>query len=339
MDTIEKPRNDTPVKHVLSVLDLVEPERLNWLFEKAKFYKNELNVIRNSPDPNPFWKGLLAHRIIATIFFEPSTRTRLSFESAALRLGANVIGTENAEQFSSAFKGERTRHSGRIISGSADVIILRHNKEGEVAEFAKKSLVPVINAGDGKGEHPTQALLDLFTIWTEVPQERHHRLKIAIVGDLKNGRTARSLCLALAKLQSSGLLGVADLRLISPPAFRMEKDVQAVLHESRVSFGEFHNLSRDAVEGCDIVYMTRPQLERMDNKDHVHEFENMALDHERLSRFISTQCRILHPLPCNDELPEIWDDDPRSRYFVQADNGIPVRMALLHQLILGTNSN
>jgi aspartate carbamoyltransferase catalytic subunit len=337
MDTIERPQNDISIKHVLSVLDLVEPERLSWLFEKAKFYKNELGVIRNSPDPNPFWKGLLAHRIVATIFFEPSTRTRLSFESAALRLGASVIGTENAEQFSSAFKGERTRHSGRIISGSADVIILRHNKEGEVAEFAKKSLVPVINAGDGKGEHPTQALLDLFTIWTEVPRARHNRLKISIVGDLKNGRTARSLCLALARLQNSGLLGVTDLRLVSPPDFRMGKDVQAILYQCRVSFVEFHNLTRDAVEDCDIIYMTRPQLERMDNKGHIRQFENMVLDHERLSRFISNQCRILHPLPCNDELPEIWDDDLRSRYFIQADNGIPVRMALLQQLILGAN--
>lgn len=334
MDTLATYQSQT--RHILSVNDLIEPKKLTQLFEKARYYKTDLKIMRGSVDQNPFWKKSLANRIIATIFFEPSTRTRLSFESAALRLGASVIGTENAEQFSSAFKGEKTRHSGRIISGSADVIVIRHHKEGEVAEFAKKSLVPVINAGDGKGEHPTQALLDLFTIWTEVPRARHNRLKITIVGDLKNGRTARSLSIALARLQGSGLLGVADLRLVSPPSFKMEKDVKAILRECHVSFAEFHNLSRDTVEDCDIIYMTRPQLERMDNKDHVHQFGNMTLDHGRLSRFISDQCRILHPLPCNDELPEVWDDDPRSRYFIQADNGIPIRMALLQYVILGS---
>ncbi len=336
MDTLEKPRIDRSVKHVLSVLDLVEPTRLAWLFEKANFYRREMK--RESPqDFNRFWGRKLERRIIATIFYQPSTRTRLSFEAAALRLGATVISTENAREFSSAIKGECTGDSGRITASYCDLMVVRHHQEGGVAEFARNSMVPVINGGDGAGEHPTQALLDLFTIWSEIKSHKHQKLQLAIVGDLKRGRTVRSLCLALASLKGSGLLEASMIYLISPPEFRMGNDVRNRLIECNINFIELNELSRDAVQSCDVIYMTRPQLEHAENKDEErHRFEGMVLNHNRLSTFIPSDCRILHPLPRNEELPTVWDDDPRACYFTQAQNGVPVRMALMEELLVGT---
>ena len=266
-----------------------------------------------------------AGKILATIFYEPSTRTRLSFESAMARLGGSIISTENAREFSSAIKGETVEDTIRMASGYADAIVIRHYEQGAAARAAAVSPVPIINGGDGPGEHPTQALLDLYTIQHEIG--RIDNLRIALVGDLKFGRTARSLAL-LTRLTRG-----VELTFVSPPQIRMGDDIRAALSAAKVPFRDETDLST-VVPDVDVVYQTRVQKERFDSEaEYLAVKGTYILDTEMYKR-LSPNAVVMHPLPRVDEISPEVDGDRRSAYFRQAHNGVYVRMALL-DLVLG----
>lgn len=266
----------------------------------------------------------LAGHILATLFYEPSTRTRLSFESAMFRLGGQVVSTENAREFSSALKGETVEDSVRIVSGYADAIVIRHYEQGAAQRAASASPVPIINGGDGPGEHPTQALIDLYTIYHELG--RIDDLKIALVGDLRFGRAARSLALLLREAKNSELIFVA------PDAVPMGEDVKYALDAASVAWREEQDLARVSRE-VDVIYMTRIQKERFATSEEYEESMGVYVLAKDMLADMQEHTIILHPLPRVDEIATDVDDDPRAAYFRQAHNGVYVRMALLNQLI------
>lgn len=267
---------------------------------------------------------LLGNSILATLFYEPSTRTRLSFESAMLRLGGQVISTENAREFSSAIKGESVEDTVRIVAGYSDAIVIRHHEQGAAARAAAVSPVPIINGGDGPGEHPTQALLDLYTI--------HHELgtidglTIALVGDLRYGRAARSLALLLAMARGTRVLFVA------PPAVPMGPDVKQTLTQAGVQWRDETHLNV-ALREADVVYQTRIQRERFATPDEAGAAEGHYVITANSMALMKDRSILLHPLPRVDEISPDVDTDPRAAYFRQARNGVYVRMALLKQVV------
>lgn len=266
----------------------------------------------------------LSGRIMATLFYEPSTRTRLSFESAMLRLGGSVLGTEAAHVFSSAMKGETLEDTIRMVCGYADVIVLRHDREGAAALAATVASVPVINAGDGPGEHPTQSLLDLFTIERELGHIEG--LHVAICGDLRFGRTARSLARLLA------LYDGVRLSFVAPDVVQVGADIRALLDASHVPYQLTDRLD-EVVATADVVYQTRVQKERFTD---LAEFEAargaIRIDARTMERLPAGSV-VMHPLPRVDEIDPEVDADPRAAYFRQAANGVALRMALLELLL------
>ena len=274
-----------------------------------------------------YGSNILNRRVMATLFYEPSTRTRLSFESAMRRLGGEVITTESAQEFSSAAKGETLEDTIRIVGGYADVIVLRHFESDASRRAAAISPVPVISAGDGPGQHPTQALLDVYTIEREIG--RLDGISIALVGDLANGRTARSLCYLLAKFESPRIYFVA------PEVVRMRGDIKDYLDRHGIQWEESADLA--AVAGqVDVIYQTRIQRERFG--DRVQEYQQARgryiVDRSILDR-MSGEAIVMHPLPRVDEIAPEVDQDPRAAYFRQAHNGLYVRMALLRMILAG----
>lgn len=272
-----------------------------------------------SPDAAP-----LRGKILASIFYEPSTRTRLSFESAMMRLGGNVISTENAREFSSAIKGETIEDTIRMVSGYADAIAMRHHEEGALARAVAVAEVPILNAGDGPGEHPTQALLDLYTIHHEL--DRIDDLNIAMVGDLKYGRTVRSLSLLLRQTNNCHIIFVA------PPQVAMRDDIKDALDAAGVSWTEESNLET-AMSTADVVYQTRIQKERFASESDYLAVKGTYIITPEQMKLLPGQSIVMHPLPRVDEISVDVDADPRAAYFRQAKNGVYVRMALLKQLI------
>jgi len=268
--------------------------------------------------------GRLAGRIMATLFYEPSTRTRLSFESAMLRLGGLVIGTEAAREFSSVIKGETLEDTVRMAMAYADVIVLRHDEAGAAARAAAVSEVPVVNAGDGPGEHPTQALLDLFTIESELG--RIEGLQVVLCGDLRYGRTARSLALLLSQYPGVRLVFVA------PAVVQMRDDILTLLHERGVPHSQTDSLL-EAVGTADVVYQTRIQKERFENPADVERARGATRIDARTMERLRPDAIVMHPLPRVDEIAPEVDADPRAAYFRQARNGVAVRMALLDMLL------
>jgi len=269
----------------------------------------------------------LRRRIMATLFYQPSTRTRLSFEAAMCRLGGTVISTENAKEFSSAAKGESLEDTIRVVAGYADVIVLRHYELGSSERAAALDAAPIINAGDGPGQHPTQALLDLCTIERELG--RLEGLNVAVVGDLKYGRTVRSLAYLLSKFSGTKLYFVA------PPICQIGEDIKAHLAEKNVPFEEIGALE-DVIGEVDVVYQTRIQKEAFSFEELQGEYE------ETFRRFIITpelvarmrqEAVIMHPLPRVKEISTAVDVDRRAAYFRQAKNGLYVRMALLMRIL------
>ena len=255
-------------------------------------------------------------KIMATLFYEPSTRTRLSFEAAMHRLGGRVISTEHARSFSSAMEGERIEDSIRIIGSYSDVIVVRHQEEGGALRAANVSPVPVINAGDGQGgQHPTQALLDLYTIYRERPIDG---LSVAFIGELDRGRTARSLAYLLAKFER------VKIFFVSPPELQMKPDILQYLDRHGVSYELAYDIE-SVISEVDVVYQTRIRPERISEREVVRKY---AIDSSVLRR-MKHDAMILHPLPRTVELDKTVDDDPRALYFRQAVNGLYVRMALL----------
>lgn len=268
--------------------------------------------------------GLLRGKILATLFYEPSTRTRLSFESAMLRLDGQVISTENAREFSSAIKGETVEDTVRIVAGYADGIVIRHFEQGAAQRAANASHIPIINGGDGPGEHPTQALLDLYTIQNELGQIDD--LKIALVGDLRFGRAARSLALLFRQTRNTELVFVA------PDAVPIGDDIKDALDAAGVSWREEPDLAK-AMSEVDVVYQTRIQRERFATPDEYSDAQGIYIITPELMADLREGGIVMHPLPRVDEISPEVDADPRAAYFRQAQNGVFVRMALLHQLI------
>lgn len=268
----------------------------------------------------------LPSSILATVFYEPSTRTRLSFESAMLRLSGSVVSTENAREFSSAIKGETVEDTIRIINGYADAIVIRHYEQGSAGRAASVSDIPVINAGDGPGEHPTQALLDLYTIRHELG--RIDDLTIALVGDLRFGRAVRSLAMLITRTTGCRLI------FVSPPAVPMGEDVRQALDETGIPYSDTADL-KSAVADADVVYQTRIQRERFATEDEYRQSSGIYLVDGSVMREMKQGAILMHPLPRVDEIATEVDSDPRAAYFRQAHNGVYVRMALLQLLLNG----
>ena len=266
----------------------------------------------------------LAHRVMATLFYEPSTRTRLSFESAMLRLGGAVIGTEAAHTFSSAIKGETLEDTVRMVSTYADLIVLRHDEAGAAARAASVASVPVVNAGDGPGEHPTQALLDLYTIERELGHVEG--VRVAFCGDLRFGRTARSLALLLA------LYPRVRLAFVAPPVIQVGGDILARLEARGVECTLADQLT-DVLDDVDVVYQTRVQKERFTDPLEYEQARTAIRIDGAIMRQLPAKAIVMHPLPRVDEIAPEVDADPRAAYFRQAANGVAIRMALLEMLL------
>lgn len=260
------------------------------------------------------------NKILATLFYRPSTRTRFCFEAAMHRLGGKVLSTEHAGAFSSEVEAEQVEDSIRIIGSYSDVIVVRHPEEGGARRAAQVSPVPVINAGDGEGgQHPTQALLDLYTIYRERPLDG---LSVAIVGELDKGRTARSLAYLLAKFDRIKIF------FVSPAELQMKPDILEYLDEHGVQYELESDIER-VIREVDVVYQTRIRPERLCER---WEVQRYAINSMSLAK-MKSDALILHPLPRTVELDKTVDDDPRALYFKQAANGLYVRMALLTMLL------
>ena len=268
--------------------------------------------------------GRLQGRVMAALFYEPSTRTRLSFEAAMLRLGGRTMGTDNAHEFSSAAKGESLEDTIRIVNGYADVIVLRHDEEGAARRAAAVSQVPVINAGDGRGQHPTQGLLDVYTIRAELG--RIDGVKIAMVGDLANGRTVRSLAYLLSKYRD------VQVWFVAPPQVAMRQDIKDHLDERGVRWSETEDLE-SVLATIDVVYMTRILKERFSDLAGYEALKGVYRVDAHTLRKLQANSIVMHPLPRLDEIATEVDTDPRAAYFRQARNGLFIRMALLDMVL------
>ena len=281
-------------------------EDLNEIFNLARKIKN---------NPKKYSKKLEG-KIVAVMFFEPSTRTRLSFETAILKLGGQVIGTENASANSSSKKGETIEDTTKILQGYADAIVMRHTDEDSSERAASVAKVPVLNAGAGKGEHPTQALLDMYTIKDK--RGDFNGVKVAILGDLKYGRTIHSLIKLLSLYDNVEIYG------LSKEAFALPEEYVEFLKNKNIDYkvcNSFDEIPTDV----DVLYHTRIQSERFEGDFGKEEF---IINKEILNKF-SEKTIVMHPLPRVDEISTDIDDDPRAMYFEQAVNGLYIRMALL----------
>jgi aspartate carbamoyltransferase catalytic subunit len=302
------------VQHLVAAGQLT-PEVLAELIAKAEEYRKLLETT----DGRQQLRALYPDKIIATLFYEPSTRTRLSHESAAQRLGMGVVSTENAAEFSSAIKGETIEDTVRVVAGYADAIVIRHKETGILDRAAAASPVPVINAGDGTGEHPTQALLDVYTIWREMGTLEG--LNIVMGGDLAHGRTVRSLAQVMSNYKGT------SFTFVTTPQLRMGDDIKQLLGERGVSFTETDDVQA-ATKEADVVYWTRLQKERLEDPT----LEAGFVIDEQVMAGMKEKSVIMHPLPRVDEITAGVDADPRAAYFRQSHNGVYVRMALLDYL-------
>lgn len=308
-DTLAAPPARTPaVLHHLTEPEKLDRPLVEQLLEAAAAFEAAGRVVMNR----------LAGRLLATLFYEPSTRTRLSFEAAMLRLGGQVLSTENAGQASSAAKGESLEDTIRVVGEYADAIVLRHPEIGAAGRAADVARVPVINAGDGAGHHPTQALLDLYTIKKELGRLDH--LRVGLVGDLRHGRTARSLATLLTRFPGN------ELVLVSPADLRLGDEVRdgieaRAIHETSDLAG--------VVSDLDVLYQTRIQVERFATAEAAARYRGSYVVTLELMRRLPEQAIVMHPLPRVGEIDPAVDADPRAAYFRQAGNGLWMRMAVL----------
>lgn len=299
-------------RSLISISDLSKDEILSILEKTEEMKKKTANI-----------DSALKGKILASCFFEPSTRTRLSFEAAMIRLGGSSIGfTDPASTL--IMKGESFCDSIRIIGGYADLLIVRHPEEGSALKAAQSTDKPVINAGDGSNQHPTQTLLDLFTI--QECQSKLNGLNIAFVGDLKYSRTVHSLCLACAYF---------DMRLyfVSPEQLLLPDDITYALNKKGIGFS-FHRSIEEMLDKVDILYMTRIQTERFEPSmlPPLAPPISLGLTASMLEK-AKKNLKILHPFPRVDEIDPLIDKTPYAHYFQQAENGLYTRMALLSQIL------
>ena len=301
------------MKHLIDIKDL-STEEIDGLIEVAK------DIIANKEKYSKKCEG----KKLATLFYEPSTRTRLSFESAMMELGGNVLGFSSANS-SSAAKGESVADTVRVIGGYADIIAMRHPKEGAPLVAAMKSEIPIINAGDGGHNHPTQTLTDLLTIQCE--KHRLSDLTIGVCGDLKFGRTVHSLITAMSRYTNIKFV------LISPNELKIPDYIKKdVLEKNNIEYIETQDIE-EYMSDLDILYMTRVQKERFFNEDdYIRLKDYYILNKEKLEKAKEDLC-IMHPLPRVNEISTDVDDDKRACYFKQAKYGKYIRMALILKLL------
>jgi aspartate carbamoyltransferase catalytic subunit len=296
-------------KNIISIADLSRSE-LELILQTA-------HSLKQTPQPE-----LLKDKVIASCFFEASTRTRLSFETAVQRLGGSVIGFDSGGNTSLAQKGETLADSVKVISSYSDAFFMRHPQEGAARLASEFSAVPVINGGDGANQHPTQTLLDLFTIYET--QETLDNLNIAFVGDLKYGRTVHSLAQALSLFN-------CKFYFIAPDALAMPDYILEELDDKNISYS-LHQSIEEVIDSLDILYMTRVQKERFDETEYQHMKSAFLLNAQMLEN-VRSNLKILHPLPRVDEIDTDVDDTPYAYYFQQAQNGVYARQALLALLL------
>ncbi|AHG60019.1 aspartate carbamoyltransferase [Buchnera aphidicola] len=305
-------RNSLYKKNIISINDLQRNE-LELVLKKSA-------ILKKKPHYN-----LLKNKIIASCFFEASTRTRLSFETAIYRLGASIVGFSDGNNISLKKKGETLSDTISVISSYVDAIVIRHPQEGAArlaTEFSNG--IPVFNAGDGANQHPTQTLLDLFTI--QETQNRLGNLNIAMVGDLKYGRTVHSLAQALAKFKDNKFF------FISPNALTMPNYINDMLEKKEIFWKRYKNIE-DIISEIDILYMTRVQRERLDSTEYANAKAKFVL-HSSTLRNARSNLKILHPLPRIEEIDRDVDHTPYAWYFKQAANGIYARQAILSLVLI-----
>lgn len=298
------------------------------LIDIGDFSKNEIedliNVANDIIDNKEKYSKKCDGKILATLFFEPSTRTRLSFESAMLRLGGNVLGFSDALS-SSTSKGESLSDTVTVVGSYCDLIAMRHPKEGAPIVACKNSSVPIINAGDGGHNHPTQTLTDLLTISRE--KGRLDNLTIGLCGDLKFGRTVHSLINAFSRYKNIKFVLISPKELELPFYIKEE-----ILDKNGIEYIETNDIL-EYIGELDVLYMTRVQKERFFNEaDYLRLKDYFILNNEKLKDAKKDLC-IMHPLPRVTEIAPEVDDDPRAKYFVQANNGVYIRMALILKLL------
>lgn len=301
------------MRHLIDIMDLSVQE-IDELIERAK------DIIANPDD----YRERCRHKKLATLFFEPSTRTRLSFEAAMLELGGSVLGFSQA-QSSSASKGESVSDTIQTVSCYADIIAMRHPKEGAPLAASLKSGVPIINAGDGGHNHPTQTLTDLLTIKRELG--RLDNFTVGFCGDLKFGRTVHSLISALSRYENIRIVLISPEELKIPGYVRDE-----ILEKDGIEYEEVGSMT-DVMADLDILYMTRVQRERFFNEDdYLRLRDSYILTPDKLEN-AKPELKILHPLPRVNEISTLVDEDPRACYFKQVRNGKYIRMALILKLL------
>ncbi len=265
---------------------------------------------------------ILQDSVVATLFFEPSTRTRLSFESAASRLGAKIIGFSDSAN-SSVSKGESLNDTILTVSNYSDIIVMRHPREGSARYASEVSPVPIINAGDGANQHPTQTLLDMYSI--RKTQGRLENLDIAFIGDLKYGRTVHSLVFAMCNFK-------ATFHLVSPPELKLPSYVKQKIKDNNLKYYQYTDL-KDVISKVDILYMTRIQKERFSDPIEYEKVKNAYILKNDMLQAGKDNLRVLHPLPRVNEIETDVDSNKKAYYFRQAQNGVFVRQALLASIL------
>jgi len=296
-------------RSLVSIDDLATNEILKILDLAAEFEKEPV-------------QKLLEGKVIASLFFEPSTRTRLSFESAINRLGGKIVGFSDVTS-SSVSKGETLHDTIRMVSSYSDLIVIRHPVEGSARYASEISSVPVINAGDGANQHPTQTLLDLYSI--KKTQGKLDNLNIFMVGDLKYGRTVHSLMMAMSRWN-------ATFNFISPEELKMPDEFKIYLENSGLKYYE-HTDFTDIISRADIIYMTRVQKERFSDPIEYEKVKNVYVLKNAMLKNTKDNMRILHPLPRVNEIHTDVDSNPKAYYFEQALNGVFTRQAILCSLL------
>lgn len=300
------------LKNIISIKDF-KREDIEFILDEA----SKLEDISKSKEISEELKG----KILGLMFFEPSTRTRMSFETAMKRLGGEGIGFENSGS-SSVSKGESIADTAKMFEGYSDALVIRHELEG-VSKFISDIVdIPVINAGDGAGQHPTQTLLDLYTIKKEIG--KIDDLKIALIGDLKYGRTVHSLSNAL------GLFNNIKIYLVSPPKLRMPQEVLHDINKTNVRYEEVTSIE-EIIDDVDVLYVTRIQKERFGDINDYLKIKGAYVINKKMLE--GKELIVMHPLPRIDEIDTDVDNTKYNKYFTQAANAVPVRMAILKTLI------
>ncbi len=297
-------------RSIVSIADYSR-EKIMQLLERTALFEQQPN------------RRLLEGKVVATLFFEPSTRTRLSFETAALRLGARVIGFTDPKVTSSS-KGETLKDTIKMVSNYADVIIMRHKLEGAALYASEVTDVPIINAGDGSNLHPSQTMLDLYSIWKT--QGRLDNLNIYMVGDLKYGRTVHSLLMSMRKYNPT-------FHFIAPKELEMPDEYKMYCRKEGIRYVEQTDFTEDTISDADILYMTRVQRERFSDLMEYERVKDAYILRADMLGKCRENMRILHPLPRVNEIEQEVDDSPHAYYFQQAQNGLYARETLICQAL------